>query len=230
MISNLIEKIRSRGYWEIIIRPTKFSKAAINDITRLFPLIEKTAVQIRGWDFPHVDIHNQPVYGGDWVQQEIEWEHHLASWRFYQSGLFIQTSGFWVDWRDQSNFWPADSGWQPQTRLGVADSLFVFREVFEFAARLSLSEAGGDSIFISLKACNINGRKLYIDEDPTFELFQQYPASISEYPYTKEIAKSDLVATLEEQGILGAAELFKRFGWNPNLTTLNGLMNHILRR
>jgi hypothetical protein len=115
----------------------------------MFALVQNKAVRFRGWDFPHIDIHNPPQIGIDWVGQEIEWDHHLGSWRLYQSGLFLHVSGFWADWRDHSSFWPPDTNWKPGALLGVADTLFVFTEIFEFAARLSLSEAGGDTMFIS---------------------------------------------------------------------------------
>src|SRR3989337_3033873 len=103
----LLEKIKSRGYWRVVIRPGRFVEKRIRDITVLYPIIQKTTVELRGWDFPHVDPHINPHIDVDWVGQESEWEEFLEIWRFYRSGQFVDLAGIPEDWRDQSKLWPA---------------------------------------------------------------------------------------------------------------------------
>jgi hypothetical protein len=230
MNSPLLDKIHTRGYWEVIIRPNEFNKNRISNISNLFPLLEKSIVRIRGWSFPHIDINRAPHIDIDWIGQELEWNHFLSSWRFYQSGLFIHVSGLWVDWRDRSSYFPADQNWKPNVSLGVVDCLYFFNEVFELAARLSLSEAGGDTMYIGIKSCNIQKRRLYIDDDPTFGILNSYQASMKDYPYEIEVAKEVLMADPKELAFQACNELFKRFNWNTSVEVLKELFNRVRHR
>lgn len=56
-MTGLLRKIGSRGYWHVIIRPSKYKKKRIEDISALFPLLEKLKVRWRGWDFPHLNYN-----------------------------------------------------------------------------------------------------------------------------------------------------------------------------
>jgi len=230
MNSPLLDKIRSRGYWEVIIRPANFKKDRIPDINNLLDIVRQRCVKIRGWDFPHFDMQEASHIDLDWVGQELEWQHFLSAWRFYQSGLFVHIAGNRIDWRDQSNFWRADLNWQPNNLFGVADSLFIFHEVFEFAARLSLSEAGDDTMFVSISACNIAKRKLYLDDAPAFGYIQPYISSLQNFPYSLQISKSELVSKPIEFALVAASELFKRFGWRVNPDDLRSIHDRILKR
>jgi len=80
----------------------------------------------------------------DWIGQEPEWEQYLELWRFYQSGQFVDFMGLDEDWRDQSKLWPPPGDWKPCLFLDVEETVFQLTEIFEFAARLSLTEAGDE--------------------------------------------------------------------------------------
>ena len=66
-MSTILEKIRARGHWRVVIRPGRFEEKRIQDIAALYPLIQKTSVELRGWDFPHVNPHSNPRLDVDWV-------------------------------------------------------------------------------------------------------------------------------------------------------------------
>jgi hypothetical protein len=55
-----LAKIHTRGYWHVVIRPTSFEEKHIPDYADLFPIVEKHSVQLRGWDYPHVDPWRPP--------------------------------------------------------------------------------------------------------------------------------------------------------------------------
>ena len=57
----VLDKIRTRGYWRVLIRPTQFDENHIADYSDLFPIVEKNSVQLRGWDYPHIDHRSQPL-------------------------------------------------------------------------------------------------------------------------------------------------------------------------
>ncbi len=160
---NLKEDIKSRGYWRVVIRPVSFNGQRVQDLSALFPMVQGASVQLRGWDFPHVSRKDDPVVGLNWVSQDTRWEHNLEAWRIYQSGQFAHIAAFWDDWRDHSKWWAPEEGWKPSQRLGIGDTLFRFTEIFEFAARLSSTEAGDDAMHISVTLFNLRDRFLYVD-------------------------------------------------------------------
>jgi len=171
----------------------------------------------------HIDI--------DWIGQEFEWQHYISSWRFYQSGQFTHISGMPVDWRDQSHFWPADEQWRPGAWLGVGDTIFTLTEVFEFAARLALSDAGDEQMHISVTVGNLRERLLYVDTQGRWPfIYRPYQASIEKFPYSVELTRSDLVAEPRDLALQAAIELFKRFGWDTTIDILRDWQSEMIRR
>ena len=89
-MSEITTRIRSAGYWEIAIHPVTFAQTRIPSVLELFPTIQRCVVEVRGWDFPHIDRNvPAPAPHLDFIQQESEWEHHAERWRLYQSGQFL---------------------------------------------------------------------------------------------------------------------------------------------
>lgn len=219
----LLEKIKSRGHWRVVIRPGRFVDKRVQEISALYRIIQRTSVELRGWDFPHVDPHTEPHIDVDWVGQESEWEQYLETWRFYQSGQFVDLAGIPEDWRDQSRLWPADQGWKYGALLGIGDALFRFTEIFEFAARIALTEAGDALIRIEVTISGLAGRKLWVDLHNRWPMFRKYEASLQDLPYTLELSRDELVAQPRELALKPAIELFARFGWIPNVAALRDI-------
>src|SRR5690242_8039998 len=110
----ILDKIRTRGYWRVVIRPKTFEENHIPNYSDLFPIVEKNSVRLRGgWDYPHIDYNSQPLRGPDWVGQEFDCRDEIEVWRLYMSGQFIHFFTPWGDWRDHSARWPEDPGWKP---------------------------------------------------------------------------------------------------------------------
>ena len=82
-MDSLMEDIKSRGYWRTVVRPVSFSEQRVPNLSALFPLVETASVQLRGWDFPHINRSEQPAIGLDWVGQDTRWQHNLETWRVY---------------------------------------------------------------------------------------------------------------------------------------------------
>lgn len=219
----LLEKIKSRGHWRVVIRPSRFVAKRITEISTLYPIIQKNSVELRGWDFPHVDTYTSPHIDVEWIGQESEWQQYLEIWRFYQSGQFVDLGGMPEDWRDQSELWPADTDWRPGALLGIGDTLFKLTEIFEFAARLALTEAGDESIHIEITVSGLAGRRLWVDLHNRWPMFRKYEASLQELPYKIELPRSELIAQPRELSLKPASELFARFGYTPSLTTLRDI-------
>ncbi len=219
-MSELLNKIKTRGHWRVLIRPNRFVENRIPVISDLYRILEKTSVRLRGWDFPHLDPSAQPHVDANWVGQEFEWDMYLEIWRFYQSGQFVHISGMPSDWRDQSGLSPVDQNWKPSAWLGIGDTLFTFQEVFELAARLALTAAGDEQMRVEVTASGLEGRALLVDSHRRLPMFREHRASIHELPYKIDIGQADLVADPREFALKAAVELFRRFNWEPSLQML----------
>ena len=214
-MSELLIKIKSRGYWRIIVRPQSFNPSSVTDISMLLPILTKCIVRIRGWDFPHIDYRTNPNYGNDWVGQENDWDYHKGIWRLYQSGQFVYLLGMAIDWREESSIWPADQLSKPMTLIGVGDTIFAFAEVMDFASQIALTDAGDEVMHIDIKVGNIEGRALYVDSHRGRMPFTNlYQTKMHEYTYSKDITRADLISNHKSYAIDASQQLFKRFGWN----------------
>ncbi len=229
-MNDLVKKIRSRGYWEVIIRPHTFVEKRLPVITELYPLVERRSVLLRGWDFPHIDPHVEPHIGVDWVGQESRWEQYLEVWRLYQSGQFFDLFGMAEDWRDQSSLWPPSEDWRPGATLSVPDTIFRFTEIFEFGARLQFTDAGDESVHIEVVASGLKGRELVFDVPGRVGFFRKRKASIEKLPYQADLPRVELIANAKELALKPALELFRRFDWDPNIDLLREIQSKLLQR
>lgn len=224
-MSELTDRIRDRGHWRVKIRPLRYVERRVEAIHRLFPIVERASVEIRGWDFPHIDRNRTAHIDVDWVGQESEWQHHLEAWRIYLSGQFLDIAGFPGDWRDLSTVWPPDSGWVTGTELGVGEVVYKLTEIIEFAARLTLSELGDGETSVSIVAAGLSGRQLKVDDPRKAPLLHPYVCEIDEFPIEQTFDGDQLVGAAVPTAVSMAQELFARFGWNPSTETVLGFLD-----
>jgi hypothetical protein len=195
----------------------------------LYPLLQKISVQLRGWDFPHLDTQTRLHIDKDWIGQEIEWNHYLELWRFYQSGQFVHFSGMHEDWRDQSELWPSDKDWKPGLDFIVHDAVFRFTEALDLAARLALTEAGDGQMHLEVTVSGLDGRTL-CNLPGRWPFHQKRTAYISELPYKVDLPQLQLITEPGKLALKPAVEVFRRFGWDPGLDVLRDIQAELLRR
>jgi len=215
MNNSHIEKIKSRGHWRVIVRPSSFDKKKVENISDLKPILDRTQVSLRGWDFPAINSRRDVIIGEDWVCQSSDWNGYVEYWRFYQSGQFIHLDGFSEDWVEESEFHRPDNVWPAGQRLGVFGTLFRFTEIFEFASRLSLTPAGDTGISLSIKLSGLQDRQLWWDTKGRKSFNGKYCASIDEFEFDDVLPSAMLIANGWDIAADQATELFRRFGWNP---------------
>jgi len=229
-MSELLEKIRSRGYWKVVIHPATFVDKRVPNIPELYQILQKTSVQLRGWDFPHLDTQTKPRIDKDWIGQEIDWEYHVELWRFYQSGQFVHLSGMAEDWRNQSRLAPPPEDWELGLVLGVERTVFRFTEIFEFAARLSLTGAGEEQVHMEIVVSGLKDRALRVDPANRTPFPSSMKASIKELPYKADLPRIQLITEPRQLALKPAVEVFRRFGWDPNLDLLRDMQDKLLHR
>jgi hypothetical protein len=128
--TTVLDKIRSRGHWRVVIRPTTFEEHKVPNFSDLFPIVEKNSVQLRGWDYPHIDRSHPPLTGDDWVGQEFDDGDKIEVWRLYQSGQFVHFFEITGDWKDHSSVGPAEPGWQWGREVYFLNTLYCYSVSF----------------------------------------------------------------------------------------------------
>lgn len=221
-MSKLLDEIRSRGYWEVVIRPHTFIEQRIADTSALYPILQRCSVQLRGWSFPHLSYRTKPHVGTDWISQEFQWGDRMELWRFYQSGQFVHLAGMRNDWCDQSTLRPPANGWQPGTILGIGDTIFRFTEIFELVTRLAFTDASDSFMHVSVTIKGLKNRVLEFDRPNGEPLATEYRATDEDYSYTVDQSLIELVTKPRTLALQGARELFERFNWDPSAYQLRG--------
>ncbi len=221
-MSELLNKIRSKGYWRVVVRPNHFVEKRVEDISALKPILQKSSVRLRGWDFPYVNGLGRTYTDADSIVQELELDRHRELWRLFQSGQFIYYGGFAVDWVERET--AISSAEVPKKILSVPDVVYRFTEVFEFAARMARTEAGHDQMHIEIKAGGLKGRSLWVDPA---RIPVEQTVRIDEVPYETDVPSAQLLAESRELALVAARELFIRLDWDANLRVLSDMQANV---
>src|ERR1700752_3656587 len=141
MKPELVEKIRSRGYWrtnfEPLVAKQKLRLGECRDI------VEKNSVGLRGWNYPHYprriadDSGLEP--GANYYEGWIDWWSHLEFWRMYESGQFLHYVALVEDWQEKDGWMDSrEQRIEPKTVIGITGSIvYELTEIYEFLSRLA---------------------------------------------------------------------------------------------
>lgn len=226
-MSAIVTKIRTRGFWRVVIRPSTFVPDRVR-YEALEEIMRRAAVRLRGWDFPHFDKGGL-AYGMDFVGSETDWQHHLESWKFFQTGQFVFLGGMKLDWRDQSTLSDPLPGFAARRVLGVIESLWTITEVFELAARLATTPAGAEEIVVRVELGDLMGRELFVDEPRRMPLQQTCIANIESFAKDFTVSPEALLASADELAVAAAQEVFVRFGWRADAEALRSSQAELRR-
>jgi hypothetical protein len=204
----------------VIIRPGEHQeeRLALRDLRGI---VERTRVQLRGWDFPHLSSReNEWGRGSTWIESWSSFFGHLEYWRMYQSGQFLHLSGI----RET-----IEEAWDRQLRLvasfltnnegevaGFFDFInFVYSmtEVFEFAARLCQAEVyPKGSVTVHVGFHDIAGFGL--STSPNRNLRRLYRTNMNVIEKSWQVETAELIAASAEMSLKAIVWFFERFQWD----------------
>lgn len=236
----IIEKIKSRSYWRVVVRPRKFLKERVKNLSSLYPIIQQTSVGLSGWgwNLPHLE-ETKPKLGLDWVGQETDItfpDSIIESWRFYQSGQFMQFGNNRADWQKEAQHFgrSALSDVEPGKILLADEMVAVLTKVFQFAANLVIKEiySQNETIEIEFKIDHLMGRFLLPENRNWMMPFieRERKADIDTYEYQMTEEGVELIKQPNEEAIVFINHLFQRFGMASNEAIIRSMQAFFLKR
>jgi hypothetical protein len=229
-VSDLTDKVRSRGHWDVVIRPATFAPDRV-PYEQLDEIIPSVAVRMRGWPVPYANYDRGDLLrGADWVGQDVDADtvSHYEAWRFFMSGQFSHLRAVSADWRVGTEATPAREGFA--SVIEVWEILYYLTEVFELAARLALGQAGDEKMVIAAALERLEDRGLVVGQANRMEFFEPYRSQAPSLSREVEIPRDQLVAEGRVAAATMARDFFVRFGWKPSLDQLLEQQSELIER
>jgi hypothetical protein len=228
-LSEITDKIRSKGHWVVAIRPEPFDENRV-DYAELDEILAGAAVRFRGWPVPFIDNRQELMHGDSWIGQDVDAElvsHHEA-WRFFASGQFNHLRTVSADWREGREATPTPAGFA--SVIEVWEILFYLTEVFELATRLALGPAGGEQTTIDIRLNGLQDRGLVVANHNRAEFMTPYRSSTDFLQRSMTVPRDELVAEGRSRAVDMARDFFLRFGWKPTLDLLSDYQRELTER
>jgi hypothetical protein len=211
---DLSQRIRQRGYWQTVILPSQIKEDRLKISRGLIPLLRQQAVDLRGWDFPHVDLNTPPQIESDSIGQDTEWDHFHELWRLFKSGKFLHLAGMRHDWGASIQLSLLETAVPGQPLIGVGDAIFRFTEIVEFGARFTEAFLSAEEAAICVEVGGLRGRRLVIDDPHRYGHRETFVAT-TRRPFMAriEVARGYATAMLRARARDCARELYALFGY-----------------
>lgn len=228
MQENIIDKIHSKGYWRILIRPIEYEQEKILSLKECREIMDSSVLQLRGWDYPHIDRNNF-INGQNFISNSCDFGGHLEYWRLYQSGQFIHHFAMIEDWQSEKisllGHKYTDLGFKG---LEIISTIYKITEIFEFAARMAAKGVFNGNLTINIQLLDTQERKLFF-WDNARTLFQEYICNIPKIEFEKNISEQDLIGNGREIALQLAGNIFERYNWNSPIDSFRNEQNNLLQ-
>ncbi|MBI2448243.1 ATP-binding protein [Candidatus Microgenomates bacterium] len=201
------EELKKYGYWEIVVKPTEYKKDLIPDITKVKQAVENQRVQLRGWDFPHLDKNDFANFSKG-VQSWTKFEpKHYEAFRLFQSGLFVYKITLREDGAKQDE---TDTG----KALSYIGAIYSITEFLLFSKQFYVDELNYDGdIDIGIKLYGAEDRKLK-SYDFNILLYDWYICRESVVSLDERVSSVKLKSLWKETANDLCIKLFKIFNFN----------------
>lgn len=215
----ITDKIRSRGYWDVAIRPEPFIEGRVA-YDALDEILIRAAVRLRGWPVPFIEFREELLRGDDWIGNDIDAQIVSAheAWRFFTSGQLNHLRAISADWRTGNEATPVPDGFD--SVIEVWEILYYLTEVFELAARLAQSPAGGDRMSVDVRLNGLSGRGLVVADRRRAPFLTPRRTTSDTLTQTVTLSRDALIADGRGAAVEMAREFFLRFGWKPSIDQL----------
>jgi hypothetical protein len=215
----ILQKIKSKGYWKITILPSEYRKDRTK-VSEIKTTVEKCQVRKRGWPYPYVpqygDIVGSELISNDYYTCSIDWRNHLEEWRMYRSGQFVHYLALREDWSEEKIAHVGEL-----KVLEIVLTLYSTTEVFLFISNLGLAGFYDGNILVQMELHDVYDRILafYVMNYRKFrELHNVYKCKMEEpIRINKTIKKLDIISSNQSISMNVLEEVFEKFGWTAKI-------------
>jgi len=229
MTEEVLQKIKSHGYWFVVIRPLRFEKERIKSLDECRALVRENAISLRGWNYPH---YSEEIRNGiDYIECATDRQEKKELWRMYQSGQFAHLFACNEDWWRESSWVPEHfKRYDPDTILDFVSTLYRITEIYEFASRLAAKNLFRDGLKLTIELRNMKNRQM-ITTDPARHLGEGYICTPKALPKTKTISNEEILGKADELALDHVVWVLERFGWyTPSREVLKDIQSGLLER
>jgi len=223
----IIKKIKSKGYWEINIRPDVYNSQRL-ERQKIKDIVRSAVVELGGWDYPHFrDSEGEPypiLYG---IEKIIDWSNHIEFWRMTKSANFYHLLALREDWMEDVEYRLKGKKW-----LGVLRTLYTLTEIFEFAKRLATQNIFDDNMIIDIKLYDLKNRQLVVDSYNRVPFMFPRIAKITEpwNYHTQSFSVNDVQNKPDQLALDAFLDLIYLFEWeNPPIETFKNDIQKFLQ-
>lgn len=215
-MSDILDKINSRGYWRVVIRPNEYNEERLSNLKQISEIVHSSVLHLRGWDYPHIETKNL-TNGQNYLQSFVDFSTYKEFWRFYQSGQFVHRFGMREDWQ-QDHVSLLGQKTNPLTFKGleIIEILYNSTEIIEFASRLAAKGIYGKAVKIEISLHDLKDRKLFFWNRSRY-LSREYICSITELKWEKSINTEELIGNSQDIAMDVLMYILERFNWYPSI-------------
>lgn len=239
MHEEILKKIKSTGYWKIVLRPTEYNENLISDLQSSKELIRESKISLRGWDYPHIDNSGIIPDSQTSISSTCNWPEGPAYelWRFHKTGQFEHYFALREDLRIKEEKIASLQDWYGTSAnrfLSILSTLYTITEVFEFAKGLYSDITGVDEIEVIIEIHGVKDRCLIFWDNLGRYLSKAYCCNFeSDVISIKKdpILIGDLLMSSAGISLSITLEIFKYFDWeNPSIEVFREDQKKFLER
>ena len=203
---NIGEELKKYGHWAIYAYPTEYVPNRISDQRIIKELIEKTEVDLRGWNFPHTDVQDTINFTRGRQSYTI-WDRFIEGYRAYKSSLFVCKKAFWEDVQGYTSN-------DDRLILSIPNLIWSITEFFLFFKRYYEEIAQNCDLSVKLVLNQTKNRKLgYLDHRDVF-LRGSFIAKENSICIEEPIKVVELRASFKEIANSVILQIFRVFNCN----------------
>lgn len=223
-MEELINKIKQKGYWKVIIRSTEFVERRIPNKDEAAKIVQESKIVFRGWDYPHIDHREGIVRSGpDSVSSFCDWTEggHFEFWKLYLNGQFIHYFSMIEDYRmseeekerARESFSSSRLDGQVDRFFSIINALYSITEIHFFAANLAKLASFGKETEIIIELGNVKDRVLFFWGEPFRFLSQAYICRYQPIVEKRVVNTGNLISNPGRFALDFAIDIFKEFNW-----------------
>lgn len=197
--------LKKYGSWGVCIYPVSYQENLLQDQMQIKNLIDKAEVNLRGWNFPHTDMHGNASNFIKGRQSFTIWDRYVEAYRVYQSGLFIWKRAFWEDIKDYNS--------DGKPVLSFISAIWSVTEFFLFFKRYYESISLESDLHFRISLEGTKDRKL-VSSYPGVDLWKDYISNEYYIPIEEDIKVVDLKAYYKEIANRIISKIFLVFNWD----------------